>query len=346
MKKVVNGLLVVAIFAALIAYKMGLFHSLLNGLNSQDTTPLLSQEDTAIVTKMEPFITCINGVDNTWRSSYARYHETYEAQVGNARMVVWNLLTKFTLKHGHDDPYTGVLSCAEGLETIIKTEPADAELDKAGADYAQTLRQLLPLVKEVDTYYAQHDYEDDKMAKGKALQAQIEPLFQNLFATSDNIHTIVAARNLSLQRKALEAMEQRNGKDAWWHIENVMLEARLAADGIEALIQQNRATTENIQAIETTYQQAYDAAKAYADSHPDEIRPDKQTQRGIDPFWPQLNTWAFDMLGSIKEVRRNIDGTQSLERSYGSMIHNFNRLVEQYNRSNATRNSYIDSMNR
>lgn len=344
MKKVVNGLLVVAIFAALIAYKMGLFHSLLNGLNSQDTTPLLSQEDTAIVTKMGPFITCVNGVDNKWRGSYARYHDTYEAQLANARMVMWNLQTKFRLQQ-HDDPYTGVLSCAEGLEAVIKTEPADAELDKAGADYAQTLRQLLPLVQEVDTYYAQNDYEDDKMAKGKALQAQIEPLFKNLFATSDNIHTIVAARNLTLQRKTLDAMEQRNGKDAWWHTENLMLEARLAADGIEALIQQDRATTENLQAIETTYQQAYDAAKAYADSHPDEIRPDKKTSYPTDPFWPQLESYASSLLSNIKDVRRNIANQQTLESNYNRMIDSFNRLVEQYNRSNDSRNRYIDSLN-
>ncbi|MCY9849755.1 DUF3829 domain-containing protein [Pectobacterium jejuense] len=340
MKKVVSALVTVAVIGGAVIYKTDVLNELMGGKAEGSAETLLSKENEATVAKLAPFVGCINGVDGIWRGAYARYHTAYESQLANGR-AFWNLQTRFTLTQ-HGDQYAIAKNCVEGLEAGAKSGQADPELDPIGADYAQALQQLIPLVQEVDTYYSQGDYKDDGMAKGKALQSQIEPLFKTFFAKSDRIHSIVASRNLAIEKQALVAMEQRNGKDIWWHTENVMLEARTVIDAIDALNVQDRLTVENLQPLETTYQQALDAAKTYGEAN----RASMANKTAADPFWFNLEPNASALLANVKALRRDLDKSKNagLEKNYNSMINSFNRLVTEYNNRNQSRNRYIESM--
>lgn len=340
MKKVVSILAMVAVVGGAVLYKTDVLNALMDSKTAGSAETLLSKENEATVAKLAPFVECINGVDGIWRGTYDRYHTAYESQLANGR-AFWNLQTRFTLAQ-HGDQYAIAKNCVEGLKTGEKSGQADPELDPIGADYAQALQQLIPLVQEVDTYYSQGDYKDDGMAKGKALQSQIEPLFKTFFDNSDRIHRIVASRNLAIERQVLAAMEQRNGKDIWWHTENVMLEARTTIDAIDLLNAQDRLTGENLQPLETAYQQALDAAKAYGEAN----RTTSENKTAADPFWFYLEPNASTLLTNVKALRRDMDKSKSadIERNYNNMINGFNRLVTEYNRRNQARNRYLDSM--
>ena len=345
MKKVVSVLATVAVIGGAFLYKTGALNALMDsngGKAEENVETLLSKESEAMVAKLAPFVTCINGVDGAWRGAYARYQTAYENQItkGNA---FWNLQTRFTLAQ-HGDQYAIAKSCIEGLNAGVKNRQSDPELDALGTEYAQALQQLIPLVQSVDTYYSQGDYKDDGMAKGKALQAQIVPLFKTFFAKSDRIHSLVASRNLAIEKQALTAMEQRNGKDIWWHTENVMLEARGVIDAIDALNTQDRLTVENLQPLETAYQQALETAKAYGEAN----RAKSEGKTAADPFWFYLEPNASALLANVKALRRDLGKGKNadLERNYNNMINSFNRLVDEYNNRNQARNRYITSMNK
>ncbi|AVY94679.1 hypothetical protein DAI18_11985 [Microvirgula aerodenitrificans] len=322
-------------------YKLDVLPSFNNVVSSSASTPGQSPEDEAQQAKMEPFIQCINGVDSIWGERYQIYRGMYADFVRGGPTP--NLRARFYLTM-HGDRYQGAKTCIAGLEKGIKATPADPELDKAGEAYLQTLRELLPLITELDTYYDQQSYRDDNKARGKALDEQIGSLFERLFSASSQMHKIISGRNLDMQRKMLAAMEKENGKDIWWQTENVMLQARVAVDAIEALSTSGKMSAESVQVVETAYTKAYEEAKAYGEAN----RPAAGTAKtAADPFWFDIASTADSLALSIKTLRRDQgDGKKNVSRDLDDITRSFNRLVERYNERNQMRQRYIASTGR
>lgn len=341
MKIVLKAVGLVLVLGGVAAYKLDLWQPLVEAVQPTAIAAAAapSPEEVAMNAKLEPFIDCINGVDSAWRERYPQYTQAYGVFLKGGPAP--SILGRFYLTMA-GDRYAGAKTCLHALEQAVDATPADATLDAAGRVYVNTLSDLLPRVMAIDEYYQQQDYRDDNKARGRTLHAEIVPLFDTLFAASDDMRDVISARNLARQRKALDEMARVSGQDIWWHSENIMLQARVAVDGIEREMAAEAPSREALQALETTYTEAYDAAKAYGDAH----RESLVKNTGLDPFWYALERHATTLLGNIKTVRRNVAEKPSKvsPRDLESVITAFNGLVEEYNRRIAMRRTYERSM--
>jgi hypothetical protein len=178
-----------------------------------------------------------------------------------------------------------------------------------------------------DTYYDQKDYLDDDMVKGRELDAQIAPLMETLFAAGDQMSAEVDVQTKALRVSELVAMEAANGRDFDWQTANVMNEARVATDGVEALLIAGTATEDALAKLEAPLQKAFDEATAHAAAN-----PDATTALGNKPLWFNVEGPVSNLLAQIKEIRRDIGASQAdPQAALGKLYDDYNSLVDTYN---------------
>jgi len=329
----------------------------------EENTTASTSADDRLGAKLQAYVVCINRIDSTFRTKYPSYREFFDLQLealnpkpaSNDPTERMAQIRKQYPKIGRDTYRRGAgfkiavfetnneftRGCADGLKKAVADAPADADLDRIGAVYAETLTKLIPIMNAADSYYKQEDDRDDHMVKGKAFDTELAPLFTTLLAAGDEMRSVVANRKEALQVRRLDELEKTKGKTFEWQAENAMLQARHAVDGVREALDSEPPSTEKVLANEQKLQAAYDAAKAYGDAHQDE-----KTSRGNKPTWFYLESNVSNVLTQIKDLRRKLtasngdsakskagqNSTEDLGRSFDRIISDYNSLVEQYNR--------------
>jgi hypothetical protein len=105
-------------------------------------------------------------------------------------------------------------------------DPRDAELETAATAYADAASKLEPLLKEADDYYEQENYKDDKMAKGKALHPRLVAAWDAFVAADKKLRAGVETVNDKRALLRLAEIEKTDGKQARYHVEALMIEAK------------------------------------------------------------------------------------------------------------------------
>ncbi len=183
-------------------------------------TPLLSDQAAAQtppgVEKMNAYVGCINRLSERSYSSRARYFSwaSKTGPTGKERIIYGT----YTIYDTSD--------CRKNVEKANALEPRDAALEAAASAYADAVSKLEPLLKEADDYYQREDYKDDKMAKGKALHPRLVAAWDAFASADQNLRSGVEAVN---DRRALERLaeiESKEGKEARYHVEALMIQAK------------------------------------------------------------------------------------------------------------------------
>ena len=295
--------------------------------------PLLSADDEALTAKLQPFIECINRVDSPLRGKAAEYREFLQqyrerqADPEGTRLNRTPSFGGFKLKPFETDNEFSK-DCIKAIASGIAMKPVDAALDQPGQSYATALEKLLPLMNAATAYYRQEDYKDDKLKKGKELDAQLSPLLDQLFAASSQIRQTVHAYNDGLHERELAAMEKQGGKTYEWHTLNVMFQTRRAVEMIGNAADSGT-LKEVVQQAEQKVQMAMDDATAHAQAHPNE-----KTPRGNKPLWFDIDGNASAFLKSIKDLRRAISDKETdsnITDRLNQVNDDFNSLVRTYN---------------
>ncbi len=289
----------------------------------------ITAEDQALTDKLQPFISCVNTVDLRLQTVIPEYHQVVNilTQDSNASIsqIFWG---RFKIKpYEVDNQFTK--DCVKGLQGAIAMSPADAGLDATGREYAETLEQLIPLMNDANAYYEHGDYKDDKMQKGKELDAKLSPLLDRLSASSVTLRELVRTNNRTLREHELSAMEKQDGKTFKWHTLNFMFQARVAIDDLDALASSDKLSAESIQPIEQRLQAALDEGRAYGAAHSGE-----KTRLGNRPYWFSMENDADFLLTEIKELRRafsNHEDRDQLVSTFSQVGDRFNSLVKNYN---------------
>jgi hypothetical protein len=292
----------------------------------------VSPADQAMNGKLEAFIGCLNRVDAKLQKSIPGYRGYFVNLVKNPdsspdkggffhgfKIEVYERNNQFSKE------------CIDGLRTATAQQPADAILDASGKSYADTLEKLVPLLNAADTYYDQSNYKDDKFAKGKEIDGQLEPLFDRLLATSDQIRNRVHAVTMDLRERELVAIEKAEGKAFDWYTLNVMFEARKAVDGLDALVSASKLSADAVRPIEEKLAGALEDGKQYAAAH-----SGQKTAKGNTPYWFELERTGNNLIASIKELRRGLASNadqRTIQSAYAGVEDKFNSLVSDYNLS-------------
>ena len=124
--------------------------------------------------------------------------------------------------------------CRKNVEKANALEPHDAALEAAATAYAEAVSKLEPLLKEADDYYSQQDYKDDKMAKGKALHPRLVAAWNAFESADQKLRSGVEAINDQRALEKLAAIEKSEGKQARYHVEALMIQAKRVLRAEEA----------------------------------------------------------------------------------------------------------------
>ena len=166
--------------------------------------------------KLNAYVGCINRLSERSYQSRSRYFSWANkgGPTGKERIIYGT----YTIYDTSD--------CVKNVERANGLEPHDAALEAAASAYAKAVAKLEPLLKEADDYYTQQDYKDDKMAKGKALHPMLVAAW-DAFATADQkLRASVETINDRRAVEKLAAIEQSEGKNAHYHVEALMIQAK------------------------------------------------------------------------------------------------------------------------
>jgi hypothetical protein len=124
--------------------------------------------------KLNAYVGCMNRLSERSYDSRSRYFSCADKKgpTGKERIISGT----YTIYDTSD--------CRKNVEKANAMEPHDAALEAAATAYSDAVSKLEPLLKETDDYYSQENYEDDKMAKGKALHPRLVAAW-DAFASAD-----------------------------------------------------------------------------------------------------------------------------------------------------------------
>ena len=168
------------------------------------------------VEKMNAYVGCLNRLSARSYDSRARYFSWADKSgpTGRERIIYGT----YTIYDTSD--------CVKNVEKANGLEPHDAALETAATAYAKAVARLEPLLKEADDYYTQQNYKDDKMAKGRALHPLLVAAWNEFESADKTLRSNVEAINDKRALDKLAAIEQSEGKQARYHVEALMIQAK------------------------------------------------------------------------------------------------------------------------
>jgi hypothetical protein len=177
--------------------------------------PALAQTPPA-VEKMNAYVGCLNRLSSRSYDSRSRYFSwaAKSGPTGKERIIYGT----YTIYDTSD--------CVKNVEKANALEPHDAALEAAASAYAKAVAKLEPLLKEANDYYTQENYKDDKMAKCKALHLMLVAAWDSFESADKSLRSNVEAINDRRALEKLAAIEQSEGKQARYHVEALMIQAK------------------------------------------------------------------------------------------------------------------------
>ncbi len=293
---------------------------------------LLSPEDRAARRKLGAFIRCINDVAGVVPNLVRPYRDAYRAVSKDPvngidqTSYTWMYQSKYLLHGPGTIGKAPIDLCADGLTEAVAKPPADAPLDALGTAYATDLRQLDVLAPKVEAYYNQKDYRDDKMAQGRAFDAEYEPLLKRLLDEGRAMFAETHVREAVLQQRRLDAIERMDGKHLRWQANAFMIQARATLDGLKELVRDKKVSKDAVLAVVTPLETRFAEASAYATAHPEE------SNDGMN-LWTKItgSSYATDLVTAAKQARRDADAPGTIARvsdDAGRMLYLFNTMLD------------------
>jgi hypothetical protein len=184
-------------------------------LTVTETTSTAAQTPSA-TEKINAYVGCINRLSARAFDSRKRYFSWAgkNGPTGRERIIYGT----YTIYDTTD--------CRKKVDKANVLTPRDAEIEAAATAYADAASKLEPLLKEADDYYQQENYKDDKMAKGKALHPRLVAAWDEFENADKKLRAGVETINDKRALERLAEIESKEGKQARYHVEALMIEAK------------------------------------------------------------------------------------------------------------------------
>ena len=274
------------------------------------------------VEKMNAYVGCINRLSERSYSSRSRYFSWAKKSgpTGKERIIYGT----YTIYDTSD--------CVKNVEKADALEPRDAALEAAATAYAKAVAKLEPLLKEADDYYTQENYKDDKMAKGRALHPMLVAAWDAFESADKALRSNVEAINDKRAAEKLAAIEQSEGKQARYHVEALMIQAKRVLRAEDAAKPDVAAITAALNEFESTVKGAEhfsgsgSGAKIgsmFISNAKSFLTTAKQLMRRIRDKVPYSSGDRMMLSGG---------GGWMVEGSPPRLMRDYNQLIESYNR--------------
>lgn len=280
-------------------------------------------EGPALIKKMNAYVECINRLSERAYDSRSRYFSWAgdKGPTGKER-IIYGTYTIY-----------GTSGCKKNVENANSLDPRQPELEAAASAYVEAVVALEPLLEEADDYYEQEDYKDDKMAKGKALHPRLVAAW-SAFANADQaLRAGIDVLQDKLAVEKLAGIESTEGRKERYHIQALMMRAK-------HVMRAQSAKPPNLAEITETlagYEAIVKATEEYADTN-----PGSKIGSG---FVGDAKTFLIAAKQLMRRVRDKVPyssgekmlldadgGGWMVEGSPGRLLHDYNELVDSYNR--------------
>jgi hypothetical protein len=280
-------------------------------------------ENSSLNEKINAYVECINRLSERSYDSRERYFSWVgkKGPTGKERIIYGT----YTIYDTSD--------CKGNVEKANALDPRNAELEAAASAYVESVVALEPLLKEADDYYSQENYKDDKMAKGKAMHPHLVDAW-TAFANADTkLRAGIDVVQDMLAAEALADIESTEGRKGRYHIQALMMHAKRLMRAQSTEKPDLAKITQTLGDYETTTK----ATEAYADA-------DKDSKIGSS-FVSAAKSYLVTAKQLMRRVRDKVPYSQGekmilnsgggawmVEGSPGRLMHDYNQLIESYNR--------------
>lgn len=280
-------------------------------------------ENSSLNEKINAYVECINRLSERSYESRERYFSWVgkKGPTGKERIIYGT----YTIYDTSD--------CKGNVEKANALDPRNAELEAAASAYVESVVALEPLLKEADDYYSQENYKDDKMAKGKAMHPHLVDAW-TAFANADTkLRAGIDVVQDMLAAEALADIESTEGRKGRYHIQALMMHAKRLMRAQSTEKPDLAKITQTLGDYETTTK----ATEAYADA-------DKDSKIGSS-FVSAAKSYLVTAKQLMRRVRDKVPYSQGekmilnsgggawmVEGSPGRLMHDYNQLIESYNR--------------
>ena len=280
-------------------------------------------ETSSLTEKLNAYVGCLNRLSSRAFDAHARYFSWVgkKGPTGKERIIYGT----YTIYDTSD--------CRTGVERANTLEPRNGELEDAASAYVDAVVALEPLLKDADDYYSQEDYKDDKMAKGKALHPKLVAAWTAFADADTKLRSSIDVIQDMLAAEELVTIESTEGRNARYHIQALMMHAK-------RLVRVQSAEKPDLPKITETlgeYEAITKATEAYAAENKD------------DKIGSSFISSAKSFLVTAKQLMRRVrdkvpyssgeqmilnsgGGSWMVEGSPGRLMHDYNQLVDSYNR--------------
>ncbi len=256
------------------------------GASAGDTKrpPALAGEDRARLDKLQPVIHCVNDTFPHYESlipAYRKFVAAVAVAPKGAESVTPPSEVNFKVQPTEQD---GEMSrqCADGLTAAVKHSPANPAIDDPARDASAALLALQEPSRTMASYLQQKTYLNDGFAKGRELNAVIEPLFERVSVDDRKLRAAVDSEQSYLDQRRLSAIEAAEGRSLTWHTEQAMGAARALDQQVSEMARSGALEASAVAAAAQPLQTALAEAQTYLASHPDAAKPDGRQAR---PMW-------------------------------------------------------------
>ncbi len=286
------------------------------------TGPALA-DDASLTEKLNAYVGCLNRLSGRAFDARERYFSWVgkKGPTGKERIIYGT----YTIYDTSD--------CRSGVERANTLEPRNAELEEAASTYVEAVVALEPLLKDADDYYSQEDYKDDKMAKGKALHPKLVAAWTAFASADTRLRSGIDVVQDMLAVDELVNIESTEGRTARYHIQALMMHAKRQMRVQSADKPDLGKITETLGEYETITK----ATEAYAAENKDDrigssfissakafLVTAKQLMRRVRDKVPYST--------GEKMILNSGGGSWMVEGSPGRLMHDYNQLVDSYNR--------------
>lgn len=284
----------------------------------QPAVPNEQVQDDQLTEKLNKYIDCLNGISEQLTRARRDYFSFADEKKGPS-LKGKPSVNLYISADG---------ACLDGLAKVKPLPPPLPAIEAAVTTYEQSIREIVPLIKQVNEYYKQGNYKDDKFAKGKAMHGPLVAAFAKFTAANKDLDDKVTKVNGEVLERRLAALQKDPTQVLHYLVARSEKEAK-ALVGVAVVDDLKALDLERLTASLGVYEKTVGQIDAYTSAHKDEV--DKVN--GFSNFETQTKSF----LKSVKELmRRKRDGKDfnkesgnpvSIDGHPAQVLDQFNQLI-------------------
>lgn len=231
--------------------------------------------DDQLQEKLDEYIKCLNSLSSSVHAAQKRYL-TKIPKTGPKGNEGWADIYKL--------PDGAASKCATGVVKAKAMLPKNPALETAGEDFSKYASELDPMISQMDKYFENKDYRDDKWAKAKDMHPKLMAAWTNFNKADNQLHATLDGITKPLAQRMLSRIEREDGKRFAYHRKHVLNTGRELVEASDPAGEDATVDFNLLNAAYTEFEKSVDELSSYGGSHKADLTDQKKASH-----WPMAD---------------------------------------------------------